>query len=632
MTYQQFFHRLTGHAPYKFQERISNLILEGRSVVLSAPTGTGKTWAVVAPFLYRLQHKAPLGDRLLYALPLRSLATTLHREVTSRMEAAPDLFPGIAKVAKGRDYGHHVFSCLQIGGESNDPFFEGDLVFTTIDQVLSAYLMHPVSLPPKLDNMNAGALIGGYLVFDEVHLLDPDVALGTTVEMLHRLRGLSQFVLMTATLSADAVASICAELDAKQFSITDEDLKSIPVYKSRQRSYRWIPHPLSCDAIVRSHNGGRTIVLVNSVSRAQQIFDELRNHWKKDGPQVFLLHSRFLSSDRREKETLLDLCFGPKATEHNAVLVTTQVIEAGIDISADQMHTELAPMNAVIQRAGRVARFEAPRNVGLVSVYELLTDTGGRKRLGPYRDHNDLVEATRAVFEDLPENGQIADYSNELHWIEDVHAETETGVLEKHLGLRNSHPRRRAVNEAMDSDERSCLSQLVRDANSVSVVVSAEPESLNFTGWDPVRKCHIGWPPLLSVPPEVLKWALEPFVNSDSDSWIAKGAAFTEDEHRDLQINWSRIVDGRGFHLLAIHPNYASYDKDFGLFLGRSGQVTPSDPEALPPFQRYQYEVEPWTQHARRVVVQARHMKAANRCATDRLAKLAGVTSELVAE
>lgn len=93
---------------------------------------------------------------------------------------------------------------IQQGEQKGDPFFEADLTFTTIDQLLSSYLFHPLSLSSRLGNINAGALVGSLVVFDEYHLLEPERSMATSIEMLDRLMEgarLAQFVLMTATIA-----------------------------------------------------------------------------------------------------------------------------------------------------------------------------------------------------------------------------------------------------------------------------------------------------------------------------------------------------------------------------------------------------------------------------------------------
>lgn len=216
------------------------MLIAGHSVILRAPTGAGKTWATVAPFLYSIWRGEPLTDRLLYALPLRSLASSLHGAVLAEMQKAKGLFPEVNSAGKDRGYGDGKRYCgLQMGGESHDPFFESDLVFTTIDQVLSGYLGLPVSLPRRLGNMVAGALVGAFLVLDEVHLLESNRAMGTTIEMLDRLQGLCQFVLMTATLSDGGAEWLALKLGAERLLIPEAEIRELPSHRTKRREWRW---------------------------------------------------------------------------------------------------------------------------------------------------------------------------------------------------------------------------------------------------------------------------------------------------------------------------------------------------------------------------------------------------------
>lgn len=467
MSYGAFFWRLTGFDPYKYQERVEAGLRAGESVILRVPTGAGKTWAAVAPFLYSIESGPRIGDRLLYALPLRSLAASLHATVFERAKA---VFGAVSAVGNDRSYdGETRYCSLQIGGQRDDAFFESDLVFTTIDQLLSGYLLLPVSLPERVGNINAGALIGSVVVFDETHLLDADVALGTVIEMLDRLKGLCQFVLMTATSSEKAVNWLGKRLGAVVVEVANEEIQALPSQRSKQRTWRWSSEVLTAQRVWEEHCGSRTIVLCNSVSKAQDMFLELERHYEKheERPQLFLLHARFYPEDRKRVEDQLGAYFGPEATSTNVILVTTQVIEAGMDISADQLHSELAPMNALVQRAGRTARYE-DRAVGRVTVYEVAG-------LGPYRGDKKLVDSTRGILETLPAEGKAVDFVEEREWVDRVHADSEEGALN---GYENLHQRRDEVHKAMDHGERGRLSSLVRDIDSVGVIISGAPEGL----------------------------------------------------------------------------------------------------------------------------------------------------------
>ena len=157
---------------YRFQEEVAAQLLTGdKNLILRAPTGSGKTWAALLPYLYARKYNLLFVDKVLYALPLRSLASQLYQSTANACK----------KVAAELDT---ITVKIQTGEQQDDPFFQGDIVFTTIDQLLSSYLLSPVSLPRRLANINAGALLGSLVVFDEFHLLDPDRSMGTAIEML----------------------------------------------------------------------------------------------------------------------------------------------------------------------------------------------------------------------------------------------------------------------------------------------------------------------------------------------------------------------------------------------------------------------------------------------------------------
>lgn len=143
-----------------------------------------------------------------------------------------------------------------------------------------------------------------------------------------------------------------------------------------------------------------------------------------------MLHSRFYTEDRKKVEDKLKGWFGKEATKTNVILVTTQVVEAGIDISADNLHTEIAPLNSIIQRAGRCARYEGVRGIGTVWIYELLTNEKGLPDFGPYRenDHKALISGTREVLERLPSDGAILDFNSELERLDKVHSNLRKGI------------------------------------------------------------------------------------------------------------------------------------------------------------------------------------------------------------
>ncbi|MCL3778427.1 MULTISPECIES: CRISPR-associated helicase Cas3' [unclassified Actinomyces] len=112
----------------------------------------------------------------------------------------------------------------------------------------------------------------------------------------------------------------------------------------------------------RLADGGCALVVRNTVRRAQETYEQLREVF---GEEVGLNHARFTIGDRQAKDADLLRRFGPPRSRpqrpHRAVVVATQVVEQSLDIDFDLLVTDLAPVDLVIQRLGRLHRHERPR-------------------------------------------------------------------------------------------------------------------------------------------------------------------------------------------------------------------------------------------------------------------------------
>jgi CRISPR-associated endonuclease/helicase Cas3 len=360
--YKIFYKSLTGFSPYDYQAKVAELLLEGKNLILSVPTGAGKTWASITPFLYAKQNTTDnFPQKMIYSLPLRTLVNSIYLDITKALENNTD-FSNLASI--------------QTGECKDDKYFEKEIIFSTIDQTLSNFLCFPLPLSRRQANINAGALIGSYLVFDEFHLLDPKLSMASSLGMLRELKNLCRVCIMTATLTDDYLQFIKNKFHFEIVSIKDfpDDVEKIKSLKpAENKSVKKSVTVFSdktinvCD-IVNTHKT-KTIVICNRVEKAQQIYTEIKSAININPENIICLHSRFFDKERKEKESKLKKLFG-KGSKENAILISTQVIEAGMDISCDVMHTEISPVNSFLQRAGRCARFE--NEYGEIFVYDIL--------------------------------------------------------------------------------------------------------------------------------------------------------------------------------------------------------------------------------------------------------------------
>ena len=87
MQLERFYKSITNFAPYQYQLKVAELLLSGKNVILSVPTGAGKTWASVMPFLYARQNEqTDFPQKMIYSLPLRTLANSIYSDINETLK------------------------------------------------------------------------------------------------------------------------------------------------------------------------------------------------------------------------------------------------------------------------------------------------------------------------------------------------------------------------------------------------------------------------------------------------------------------------------------------------------------------------------------------------------------------
>jgi len=194
MEVQKVYFRLLQTEPYDHQQKAWEAIKGGRLVILRVPTGSGKTEAVFLPFMRFAGDGLP--TRLIYTLPLRSLAEQIQQRLGKYACRMNRLNWRVR---------------LQHGQRPESVLFAADVIVATIDQVITSYACTPLTLPVRHGNIPAGAVMSSFLVFDEVHLFDPQLALQAMRLICERLSQLGlPFAVLSATLP-DAVVEFWCE-------------------------------------------------------------------------------------------------------------------------------------------------------------------------------------------------------------------------------------------------------------------------------------------------------------------------------------------------------------------------------------------------------------------------------------
>ena len=599
---RELLRNLTGFEAHDFQVEVARRLLEGENVVLVSPTGSGKSWASLLAFIYARRNKIAFADRLIYAFPLRTLTTALYHQYT----------PCLDKVG--------LKATLQIGGMERgegDPFFDkGDVIFTTIDQLLSSYIGVPVSLPRRLANMPAGALVGSCVVFDEFHLLEPDKALATTLDLADRLKPYAQTLLMSATFSGSGIDEIQSRAYASKCEVSPKDLKHKDRSETR-RKFIWVEQQLSAEAVLDAHEE-RSIAVCNTVDRATDLYRDLvllaEERGMKD--QILLLHARFLPEDRKAIEEKLLKLFEKGSTER-AILIATQVVEVGLDISAESFHTEAAPANAVFQRAGRCARFGGD---GTVYVYDLPMANEKRSTAPYLGTQAPLVEAT--INELAGRSGDILGFDEERAVLDNVHAEADL----RNLKSVSRRVRSLDVAKAIRDGGGSHIRHLVREVDAINLIVHSNPKILRMEL--PL--------PSVSLSRSVARKFLGELSEKDQ---LSQASILVAEESQEDSENYAPVAVwkpmekaqdlSRTFYL-CLPPELASYDPNEGLVLGRPGERIFEQNAEETAYEPYSYRKETWRDHILRVMKQYKKQQQGHGVGAARLAKSLGMEEEAV--
>lgn len=241
----------------------------------------------------------------------------------------------------------------------------------TIDQALYA------ALNVKHHFVRLWGLGNRVVVLDEVHAYDTYTS-SLLASLLKWLKAVgSSVVLMSATLPRtrrdellrawDVEPAEVGDMDYPRVLVADESRVQVQSFAARDMAsirLMGIEPDLQTLAAVASdqvENGGCGAVIVNTVDRAQKLYALVRDRVAED-VQLVLFHARFPVDDRARIESHVLSLFGVDgARPAKALLIATQVAEQSLDIDVDFMISDLAPVDLILQRAGRLHRHEQAR-------------------------------------------------------------------------------------------------------------------------------------------------------------------------------------------------------------------------------------------------------------------------------
>jgi len=377
MHYPSFFQMATGlEKPYPYQERLA---VDPWPDLLDVPTGLGKTAAVTLAWVYRRGWR-PNGQRavpdeatprrLIWCLPMRVLVEQTVESVREWLENLRVL----GKAGEGRVSVHAL-----MGGEPDlrtwSEYPEEDMILVgTQDMLLSRALMRGYGMSRYQWPVHFALLHNDCLwVFDEVQLMGAGLPTSAQIEAFRRsfpLSKSSRSLWVSATMNQDWLDTVDLRphLPAlKALRLGDEDRRQARDRLHAHKQLEQAPFSFTaeakkreglegyiqnlCDFVLEKHDAQtQTLVIVNRVERAQRLYRLLRE--RRQGKKDLLIHARFCGTERANQARRLR-----EEGAQDRIIVATQAVEAGVDMSSQCMVTELAPWASLVQRFGRCNRY-----------------------------------------------------------------------------------------------------------------------------------------------------------------------------------------------------------------------------------------------------------------------------------
>lgn len=439
--------------------RAAQAPLEQRIFTLTAPTGAGKTLAgLAAAFRLRERLSAAWGvpPRLIYALPFTSIVDQTFAVAEAILRTAvPE--PGTALPSTWLLKHHHLAEPVYRGSGKEDELsldeallltesWQSELVVTTFVQFFHTLVGYQNRMLKKFHRLG-----GAVVILDEVQSI-PVEYWPLVVETLRQactLLGM-RVILMTATRPEWFGSGEALELAGDPEAVRQQFAAVDRVTIAAETAPSSVPE--AAETFLRRYRADRSYLMVLSTIKSSITFYQaLREVWGAQGPPLYYLSTNIVPAERERR---LSEIRGRLARGEKPVLVSTQVVEAGVDLDFDEVWRDLGPVDAVVQAAGRCNRHFS-RARGRVRLFQLVDEKTNRP-LASFVYGKIHTWAAQRLFGERPVLAEpdffdtVADYFRTVR--ESKSAEASQKILQAMAALRFTHKGKETGEPAAVSD------------------------------------------------------------------------------------------------------------------------------------------------------------------------------------
>lgn len=436
-----FFNRTSPLYPLSL---IDNYDSEKRHTIVVACTGAGKT-----DYLFKR-----CKGRVFYTLPFQASINAMYKRVANSLEETnPNLDIRVL---------HAASTVVKKKNDEEESVLQS--LFGSSIKILTPHQLAAIAFGMKGYEALLLDLKGCDIILDEIHTYT-GISQAIVLKLIEILKEIDcRIHIGTATMPSILYSKILESLgdDVLETSLSDEELDNFNRHRTFKIDSFENANQLIANAIDRNE---KVLIVLNTVDKAHQIYDFIQESY--GNIDTLLLHSRFRRCDRNEKEQNLiglDNEGNPVGTFNTStqacIVISTQIVEVSLDISFDLMITETAPLDALIQRFGRINRKRTKDNIGSIKDVFIIAPPETTKAAKPY----DLEILNRTF--DVLEDGEILKERELQSKIDSVFTEINFLQIEEHAVFKSdgkmsidklTHRSKSILFELLDIDSVSCI-------------------------------------------------------------------------------------------------------------------------------------------------------------------------------
>ena len=408
-----------------------DVVVDQPHTLVIAPTGAGKT-----DFLIRR-----CRGRIFYTLPFQASINAMYKRVAADI---PD--QDVRRL--------HAASRVSLENEAEEDV-ELQLHPGASVKVMTPHQLASVVFGTPRHEAMALDLQGQDVILDEIHTYDTR-SKAMVMQIVRTLVHLGCRVhIGSATIPKDLASKLIDILGEKEVYRVQLPVRQLQTFD--RHTVHLEPDELAARKVIEKavQNGEHILFISNRVVRSQERF-----LWVKESfPHIpsLLIHSRFKRGERRDLEQQVEeLQYTPSA----CIVCATQVVEVSLDISFDRMVTDAAPIDALIQRFGRVNRKRNKDTIGKYKPVHVIQFPNDEKEVLPYD-----LSVVKTTYELLP-NGEVLEECHLQHLINQVYPVIEIPDVAVHFIMNTDgtyrirelqHRARSVLIEALEIDSVTCI-------------------------------------------------------------------------------------------------------------------------------------------------------------------------------